>query len=218
MPDKPHEPDMPYMPDIPVFRTRTGPWRSTVTVTVTVTLALALWLFSAWVHADEVQVQMQIQMQMQAQIQMALPGAKPSSTQRYQKWGFDIYDARLWTLPRFSIQNYAAHPFALELAYLRNFEGAAIAKRSLDEMRKVGNISAAEERAWLQAMTEIFPDIRKGDRLVGVYKPGEGAEFWFQQRRIGVVADPQFAKLFFGIWLHETTPAPAIRQAWAKGL
>lgn len=165
-------------------------------------LALALCISSAWGQANEA----------------PLPGAKPSSTQRYQVWGFDIYDARLWTLPGFSIRHYAAHPFALELAYLRNFEGVAIAKRSLDEMRKVGSISAAEERAWLKAMTDIFPDIRKGDRLLGIYKPSEGAEFWFQQRRIGVVADPQFAKLFFGIWLHETTAAPAIRQAWAKGL
>ncbi|NCU86943.1 MAG: hypothetical protein EBV58_03945 [Actinobacteria bacterium] len=31
-----------------------------------------------------------------------LPGAKPSSTQRYQVWGFEIYDARLWTSPGFS--------------------------------------------------------------------------------------------------------------------
>jgi hypothetical protein len=101
---------------------------------------------------------------------------------------------------------------------LRSFEGLAIAKRSLDEMHKVGNISERQEKDWLKAMSEIFPNVRKGDRLVGVYKPNEGAEFWFQQRRLGVVMDPQFAKLFFGIWLHEATSAPAIRQAWVNGL
>jgi hypothetical protein len=53
---------------------------------------------------------------------------------------------------------------------------------------------------------------------VGVHKPNEGAEFWFQQRRLGAVTDPDFAKLFFGIWLHEATPAPGIRQAWVNGL
>jgi hypothetical protein len=147
-----------------------------------------------------------------------LPGAKPSSTQRYHVWGFEIYDARLWTQPGFSVQQYAAYPFALELSYLRSFEGAAIAKRSLDEMRKVGNISAAQETEWLKAMTDIFPNVRQGDRLLGIYKPTVGAEFWFQQKRIGAVSDPQFAKLFFGIWLHEATSAPAIRQAWVNGL
>ncbi|PUE34596.1 chalcone isomerase family protein [Limnohabitans sp. Hippo4] len=147
-----------------------------------------------------------------------LPGAKPSSTQRYQFWGFEIYDARLWTSPGFSVQQYTASPFVLELSYLRNFEGAAIAKRSMDEMRKLGSINAAQEKEWLKAMTDIFPNVRPGDRLMGFYKPNEGAEFWFQQKRLGAITDPQFAKLFFGIWLHEATSAPAIRQAWINGL
>ena len=147
-----------------------------------------------------------------------LPGAKPSSTQRYQFWGFEIYDARLWTQPGFSVQQYTAHPFVLELSYLRSFEGGAIAKRSLDEMRKLGSISAAQEKDWLKAMTDLFPNVRQGDRLVGIYKPNEGAEFWFNQKRVGLIADPQFAKLFFGIWLHEATAAPAIRQAWVNDL
>jgi hypothetical protein len=63
-------------------------------------------------------------------------------------------------------------------------------------------------------MIDIFPNVQKGDSLLGIYKPNEGAEFWSNQKRLGVVSDPQFAKLFFGIWLHEATPAPAIRQAW----
>lgn len=147
-----------------------------------------------------------------------LPGAKPSSTQRLSVWGFDVYDARLWTQTGFSLQNYTDHSFALELAYLRNFEGTAIAKRSLDEMRQLSAMTPVQEAAWLKAMNEIFPNVGKGDRLVGVYKPNVGAEFWSNQRRLGVVQDPAFAKLFFGIWLHEATSAPAIRQAWLKGL
>jgi hypothetical protein len=146
-----------------------------------------------------------------------VPGAKPSSVQRYQFWGFNLYDARLWTQAGFSVQQYEAHTFALELSYLRSFDGPAIAKRSLEEMRNVGNISAAQESVWLKAMTDIFPNVARGDRLVGIYKPNEGAEFWLGQRRLGVVADPQFAKLFFGIWLHEATSAPAVRQAWMSG-
>lgn len=149
---------------------------------------------------------------------MILPGAKPSNTQRYQFWGFEIYDARLWTTPGFSVQQYTASPFALELSYLRNFEGAAIAKRSMDEMRKLGSINAVQEKEWLKAMIDIFPNVRSGDRLTGFYKPNEGAEFWFQQKRLGAITDPQFAKLFFGIWLHEATSAPAMRQAWINGL
>lgn len=150
--------------------------------------------------------------------QSLLPGAKPSSVQRLNIWGFDVYDVRLWSQAGFNIQQYTDHPFVLEISYLRNFEGPTIAKRSIEEMRRVGPFSANQEGIWLKAMSDIFPNVGKGDRLWGVYKPNEGVEFWSNQRRVGSLQDPNFGKLFFGIWLHESTSAPAIRQAWMNGL
>lgn len=143
-----------------------------------------------------------------------LPGAQPSPPQRLKIWGFEIYDALLWSRPGFSVQQYTAQGFGLELVYLRKFDGKDIAARSIEEMKKIGTFSPDQERTWLKAMIDIFPNVQKGDSLLGIYKPNEGAEFWSNQKRLGVVSDPQFAKLFFGIWLHEATPAPAIRQAW----
>ena len=145
-----------------------------------------------------------------------LPGFNPSAAQRLKIWGFEIYDARLWTRPEFSVQQYNAHHFGLELTYLRKFEGKDIAKRSIEEMKRVGKFNADQEAMWLKAMTTLFPAVDQGDKLLGVYKPNEGAEFWFNQKRLGLIDDPQFSKLFFGIWLHEATSAPEIRQAWMK--
>ncbi len=70
-----------------------------------------------------------------------LPGVQPLPQQRLSIWGFDIYDARLWVRPGFSMASYSAHAFVLELSYLRSLEGSAISKRSIDEMRKVGAFS-----------------------------------------------------------------------------
>ena len=150
--------------------------------------------------------------------QVLLPGAKPSSQQRLSVWGFDVYDARVWVRPDFSILKYADHSFVLELSYLRSLEGGAIAKRSMEEMRKVGSVSRDQENNWLKAMQDIFPNVQKGDRLQGLYVPNVGAEFLLNDKLIGRVQDPRFAQLFFGIWMHESTSAPAIRQAWMKGL
>lgn len=145
-----------------------------------------------------------------------LQGLKPSEAQRLKIWGFEIYDARLWARPEFSVQQYSTQNFGLELTYLRKFEGKDIAKRSIEEMKRVGKFTADQEAIWLKAMVDIFPTVEKGDRLLGVYKPNEGAEFWANQKRLGLIPDPLFAKLFFGIWLHEATSAPEIRQAWMK--
>jgi hypothetical protein len=143
-----------------------------------------------------------------------LPGLRPSEAQRLKIWGFEIYDARLWTRPEFSVLQYSTQSFGLELTYLRKFEGKEIARRSIEEMKRIGKFNAEQEAQWLKAMTEIFPTVDKGDKLLGVYKPNEGAEFWTNQKRVGLIPDPQFAKLFFGIWLHEATSAPELRQAW----
>lgn len=148
-----------------------------------------------------------------AELNAALPGAVFRGAKRLRVWGFDVYDARLWTLPGFAAERYEAEPFALELGYLRDFNGQAIAERSLKEMRRIGSAPAELQARWLEEMAQVFPDVRRGERLLGVNRPGEGAFFWFNGQPLGALRDAQFARLFFGIWLSPRTPEPALRQA-----
>ena len=87
---------------------------------------------------------------------------------RLRVWGFEVYDARLWTPVGFRHGQYTQFPFALELQYLRKLEGAAIASRSIDEMRRVGSFSDAQAQSWGGAMRELFPDVRQGERITGI--------------------------------------------------
>jgi hypothetical protein len=148
----------------------------------------------------------------------ALKGGVPSALFRLRVWGFEVYDARLWTPQGFRYNQAAQWPFALELQYLRRLEGASIASRSLDEMRRVGSFTEAQAQSWLSAMREIFPNVSAGERITGVHLPGEGAEFWVNGQRAGVVKDPTFARLFFGIWLDERTSEPKMRAQLLQGL
>lgn len=148
----------------------------------------------------------------------ALVGVVPTAPVRLRVWGFEVYDARLWTPVGFRHSQYAAHAFALELQYLRRLEGAAIASRSIDEMRRVGSFSDAQAQSWLAAMRELFPNVSAGERITGVNLPGVGAEFWVNGQRVGVVKDEAFARLFFGIWLDERTSEPKMRAQLLLGL
>jgi hypothetical protein len=132
---------------------------------------------------------------------------------RYTYWGFDVYQASLWTEAGFDADALARQRYVLELHYLRAFKGADIAQRSIDEMRRIGSFSETQARDWLQAMSRVFPDVAAGDRLTGVHLPGRGAQFYANGRSLGEVPDPEFARLFFGIWLSEQTSAPRLRQA-----
>ena len=148
----------------------------------------------------------------------ALSGVVPTAPVRLRVWGFEVYDARLWTPVGFRHSAYTQFPFALELQYLRKLEGAAIASRSIDEMRRVGPFSDAQAQSWLTAMRELFPNVAAGERITGVNLPGVGAEFWVNGQRVGVVKDPAFARLFFGIWLDERTSEPKMRAQLLQGL
>lgn len=148
----------------------------------------------------------------------ALKGVVPTAPVRLRVWGFEVYDARLWTPAGFRYGQASQFPFALELQYLRKLEGAAIASRSMDEMRRVGGFSDAQAQTWLAAMRELFPNVAAGERITGVNLPGEGAEFWVNGQRAGVVKDPAFARLFFGIWLDERTSEPKMRHQLLQGL
>jgi len=148
-----------------------------------------------------------------AEVAEAVAGAQALGSARMRFFGLAIYDARLWVAPRFVAEQYAQHPLALELTYLRALGGRAIAQRSLQEMRLSGAMDAGQETRWLVAMESLFPDVAAGDRITGAHAPELGARFWRNGRVLGAIDDPEFSRRFFGIWLASTSSAPELRAA-----
>ena len=81
------------------------------------------------------------------EIKDLLPQGRLVGKGRLTFFGFQVYDARLWSVPGFKADNFASQPFALELAYLRDFKNRAVAERSIHEMRRSANISDAQAGA-----------------------------------------------------------------------
>ena len=142
-----------------------------------------------------------------------IPGTLQAGSGELRFLGLSIYQARLWVSPRFDASDFGAHPLALELTYQRAFSAEAIAKRSLEEMRRIGSFTEVQATRWQQALQAALPDVQPGDRLVGLYQPGTGATFQLRGRTVGTVDDPAFARLFFGIWLSPMTSEPQLRAA-----
>ena len=147
------------------------------------------------------------------EVRAALPQAQRAGATRLVVWGFDVYDASLWVAPDFRADAWERNSFALELRYLRSFDGDDIAGRSLREMRRAGPLTPGQAIEWLRAMQSIFPDVRKGDRLVGIHEPAVGATFFHNGAPRGQLRDPAFAERFFAIWLGPQTSEPALRAA-----
>jgi hypothetical protein len=138
-----------------------------------------------------------------------LPALQPLGDARLRKMLVHVYDATLWA-PASGWSGEA--PFALDIRYALRLRGADIARRSVEEMRGLGYADEAELARWQAAMARIFPDIAPGDRLVGAHVPGIGARFYGAAGLIGAIAEPRFARAFFGIWLDERTSEPELRR------
>jgi hypothetical protein len=127
--------------------------------------------------------------------------------------GLALYDARLWTGPQFAAAAFERHPFVLELAYLRDFRGADIAERSIAEMHRQEPIASGDAARWRNRLRDVLPDVREGDRIAGVHRPGGGVAFHLNGRPLGEIADARFATRFFAIWLSPATTEPGLRAA-----
>jgi hypothetical protein len=150
-----------------------------------------------------------------AEVAQALPGARLQGQATLRFLGLHVYDARLWVAatPVPAEGDWAAAPLALELQYARALKGALIAERSLKEMRRQGEIDAPSAERWLGAMTQLFPDVKAGERLTGVLVPGAGVRFFHDARLVGDQREAAFARRFFGIWLAPQTSEPALRRS-----
>lgn len=123
--------------------------------------------------------------------------------------GMAVYDAYYWGSQR---AYSSALPFALELRYHRELDGKRIAQRSVEEIAALGHGSVEDRERWAREMARVFPDVRAGDRLIGVNVPQQGARFFHNGDPIGTIDDAAFTRAFFGIWFDRNTSRPDLRR------
>lgn len=112
-------------------------------------------------------------------IEEALVSYQPSNSYRFTKWGFDIYDTKIWRQLNFDPGAYQNHPFAIELTYLRSLKGASIAEQSIKEIQNQIDLSTPTREKLAQSYTKYFPRCLQG-----------GSNYWLQypQQRDRVLA------------------------------
>ena len=146
-----------------------------------------------------------------------LASPKLMGQQRFTYWGFAVYDASLWANTSFASLEWAQHALVLELRYLRDFKGADIAQRSIDEMHGQRALNAAQTQNWSAQLRQLIPNVREGERLTGVYTPNKSLQLFHQDQLVGEVRDGELAQRFMGIWLAPETSQRQLRQQLLAG-
>jgi Chalcone isomerase-like len=157
------------------------------------------------------------QLQPTPQLRNALRTPRLVGQQRFTYWGFDVYDASLWASATFVAEDWATQLLVLELRYLRDFKGADIAQRSIDEMQGQRALSATQQSNWSATLQALIPNVRAGEHITGIYTPNKGMQLLHQDRLLGELRDPELAQRFLGIWLAPETSQRKLRQQLLAG-
>jgi hypothetical protein len=176
---------------------------------------LMLAALGQWPHAD---AQAQATEPLPTQrLQGWLPTPRLIGQQRFTYWGFSVYDASLWASATFTANDWAKQALVLELRYLRDFKGADIAQRSMDEMQGQRALTPAQSQNWSAQLQQLIPNVREGERLTGIYAPQKGLRLLHQDQLLGEVRDHELAQRFMGIWLAPETSQRQLRQQLLAG-
>ena len=142
-------------------------------------------------------------------IEEHIPNAQMVASGRLTVFLFDVYDATFYTT---NGKREVQPPFALKLSYLRDIDGEKIADQSAEEIRNQERIDEITLAGWHSQMRNIFPNVKKGDSITGIYKATNECVFYKNNHFIGLISDGQFCDVFFDIWFGEKTSAPALRN------
>ncbi|PMH46904.1 hypothetical protein BCU68_01620 [Vibrio sp. 10N.286.49.B3] len=159
--------------------------------------------------------------------------ATSSSQPNWQQWQsvgsaqlswlvFDVYQSTLHSPSGSYLVNsdISPHALALEIEYQRDVSGQQLLDATQDQWQHL-DFAADDQINWSRQLAVIFPDIKKGQRLIYVSDGLQGS-FHFDDLAstktngeavvIGKIEDPRLNDAFLSIWLSTKTQYPKLRQ------
>lgn len=122
--------------------------------------------------------------------------------------GMTVYQASLFSADG---QYQALLPHALKIDYQFSFSARQLAERSLKEIERIHGEQVDRDKL-VERLQAVFRDVEKGEYILGVHYPGQGADFYGSGEMLGSLDNPQLARMFFDIWLDPDTREPGLRS------
>jgi hypothetical protein len=120
-----------------------------------------------------------------------------------------VYDSRLYS-ENGSYRD-TQRPVRLEIQYLRDIEAQALVEQTGNAWQQQ-RIPAQQQQLWLQALSELWPDVSKNDVLTLHIDEQNKSTFYRNGELLGSIDDVYFGQSFLNIWLSPDTSRPRLRQ------
>jgi hypothetical protein len=99
----------------------------------------------------------------------------------------------------------------MELVFLRSVDGATVAGAISEGFDNNAGAALPALKARIEKFGKLIPDVKKGDRLVFIYRPGAGLEVQANGRTAGSIEGKDFAAALFKVWLGEKPSDKALK-------
>ncbi|MEI7527794.1 MAG: chalcone isomerase family protein [Elusimicrobiota bacterium] len=99
----------------------------------------------------------------------------------------------------------------MELVFLRSVDGATVAEAITGGFDKNAGPALPALKARIEKFSQMIPDVKKGDRLVFVYRPGSGLEVLAGGKTTGKIEGKDFSDTLFKVWLGASPADKALK-------
>lgn len=130
----------------------------------------------------------------------------------FKKWWLDVYHAKLYQPQGAKAAQQAAPGTQLHITYLRSIKHEALVKQTQKQWQHMDLEASLPTKQWLKQLNQLWPNVKKDDCIAFEVGKNRQGIFYLGQKRLGVITEPQFSKVFLAIWLSPQTEYPKQRQ------
>ncbi|HEH9441367.1 MAG: chalcone isomerase family protein [Aeromonas sobria] len=123
---------------------------------------------------------------------------------------FKLYDATLYSQSGRYLPG--EYPQAITLTYARSIARGDLLSATAEELARLGAGNKEQRQRWLEQLTAFWPDVGAGDQLTFYVDAMGAGHFWWHNKPLGTLADPQFSAAFLAIWLADNSRDPALTR------
>ncbi|MEZ5491932.1 MAG: chalcone isomerase family protein [Gammaproteobacteria bacterium] len=131
-----------------------------------------------------------------------------STTLKVMFW--TIYDSTLFS--RNGSYGGVEPGIALKIDYRRNIKKDRLIDTTRDQWLELSLYQPELSEIWLSELSQIWPDIRRGDSIILYVEPDMSATFYHNEELLGRIDNARFTENFLAIWLAEDSSFPEQRN------
>ncbi len=101
---------------------------------------------------------------------------------------------------------------AVRMHFLRDLRKTQVTEVFAEGFEANAKEKAAKQKAAIDKMLALVPDVKDGDEMTFVYVPGKGTTFFSGDKALGTFEGKDFADVVFALWLGPKPPSEDLKK------